>query len=206
MDKVWRSKAREILARTVPDRPYAKNIEKQVFNWTVETFLDYFPYRSKKNIDDPNPENPVSWDNHHFRKWYWNKIVNINAELKRRNELRVAVSLKVTGDMVCVNFTLVPQLVYRLIHLKDIKSTDITKLTPDQLWPDGPYSKALYKCKTNELQRERGKMNEDGYEGMFKCRKCKGKKIHYYQLQTRSADEPMTTYFTCTTCGQKWKG
>ena len=31
------------------------------------------------------------------------------------------------------------------------------------------------------------------------------KKCTYYQLQTRSADEPMTTFITCLNCNNKWK-
>ncbi|OQS54859.1 TFIIS [Ecytonucleospora hepatopenaei] len=40
---------------------------------------------------------------------------------------------------------------------------------------------------------------------MFKCSKCKQNKCTYYQMQTRSCDEPMTTFVTCTTCGNCWK-
>lgn len=40
---------------------------------------------------------------------------------------------------------------------------------------------------------------------MFQCGKCKQKKCTYYQLQTRSCDEPMTTFVTCTVCNNKWK-
>jgi len=39
----------------------------------------------------------------------------------------------------------------------------------------------------------------------FNCRKCKSNQCTYYQLQTRSADEPMTTYVTCINCGNRWK-
>lgn len=39
----------------------------------------------------------------------------------------------------------------------------------------------------------------------FTCGKCKSKECTYYQLQTRSADEPMTTFVTCTKCGNRWK-
>jgi DNA-directed RNA polymerase subunit M/transcription elongation factor TFIIS len=38
------------------------------------------------------------------------------------------------------------------------------------------------------------------------CSSCKKtSKCHYYQLQTRSADEPMTTFVTCLECDRRWK-
>jgi transcription elongation factor S-II len=40
---------------------------------------------------------------------------------------------------------------------------------------------------------------------MFRCGKCGQRKCCYYQLQTRSADEPMTTFITCVPCGNRWK-
>ena len=39
----------------------------------------------------------------------------------------------------------------------------------------------------------------------FRCRNCKSNECTYYQLQTRSADEPMTTFVTCINCGNKWR-
>ena len=40
---------------------------------------------------------------------------------------------------------------------------------------------------------------------MFTCRKCKSKRCTYYELQTRSADEPATIFVTCLDCGKNWK-
>lgn len=38
------------------------------------------------------------------------------------------------------------------------------------------------------------------------CSGCKKKsKCDYYQMQTRSADEPMTTFVTCLECDRQWK-
>ena len=39
----------------------------------------------------------------------------------------------------------------------------------------------------------------------FTCRICKSKECTYYQMQTRSADEPMTTFVTCINCNNRWK-
>ena len=40
----------------------------------------------------------------------------------------------------------------------------------------------------------------------FYCSACKKKtKCDYYQMQTRSADEPMTTFVTCLECDRRWK-
>jgi transcription elongation factor S-II len=39
----------------------------------------------------------------------------------------------------------------------------------------------------------------------LKCGRCGQKKVSYTQAQTRSADEPMTTFCECTVCGNRWK-
>ncbi len=39
----------------------------------------------------------------------------------------------------------------------------------------------------------------------FQCYKCKSRKCLYTQVQTRSADEPMTTRVKCLHCGNGWK-
>ncbi|CDP13893.1 unnamed protein product [Coffea canephora] len=39
----------------------------------------------------------------------------------------------------------------------------------------------------------------------FKCGRCGKRETTYYQLQTRSADEPMTTFVTCVNCNNHWK-
>lgn len=37
------------------------------------------------------------------------------------------------------------------------------------------------------------------------CDVCKEQKVSFSQAQTRSADEPMTTFCECTVCGHRWK-
>ena len=56
------------------------------------------------------------------------------------------------------------------------------------------------------------KRKTDNYEkraavttDQFVCGKCKMRKCTYSQAQTRSADEPMTTFVTCLGCGHRWR-
>jgi len=39
----------------------------------------------------------------------------------------------------------------------------------------------------------------------YHCNKCNNNKTIYFQRQTRSADEPMTTFVTCVVCQNRWK-
>ncbi|KAI9284539.1 transcription elongation factor S-II [Umbelopsis sp. AD052] len=55
------------------------------------------------------------------------------------------------------------------------------------------------------LFNARGAGSAQAETDMFMCGKCKGRKTTYFQMQTRSADEPMTTFVTCVLCGNRWK-
>jgi transcription elongation factor S-II len=62
----------------------------------------------------------------------------------------------------------------------------------------------------DKLQQENMKnaqvpMAERSISDALKCGKCGQKKVSYSQAQTRSADEPMTTFCECTVCGNRWK-
>jgi len=48
-------------------------------------------------------------------------------------------------------------------------------------------------------------MAQKSISDSLQCSKCKQKKVSYSQAQTRSADEPMTTFCECTVCGHRWK-
>lgn len=83
-----------------------------------------------------------------------------------------------------------------------IKSKDLAFMTPQELKPE------LWK----ELIDAKTKRDKNEFEGEieaatdeFKCFKCGKRKCTYYQLQLRSADEPMTTFVTCLNCGNRWK-
>lgn len=85
---------------------------------------------------------------------------------------------------------------------KEVKAQDIASLTHIELKPE--QWKYLIESKR---KRDESKFtgNITATTDNFTCRKCKSQKCSYYQLQTRSADEPMTTYVDCLNCGNRWK-
>ena len=88
---------------------------------------------------------------------------------------------------------------------KKVKSKDVIDMRPDDLWPDGPYAKTIEKRIVREMRKAYLANEAKNQEGFFTCARCKSKKTSYYQLQTRSADEPMTTFVTCHQCDRNWK-
>ncbi|XP_041758174.1 transcription elongation factor A protein 3 isoform X5 [Coregonus clupeaformis] len=59
---------------------------------------------------------------------------------------------------------------------------------------------------TKEAIREHQLSKTSGtISDLFQCGKCGKKNCTYNQMQTRSADEPMTTFVLCNECGNRWK-
>jgi transcription elongation factor S-II len=123
-----------------------------------------------------------SWENRLFRWRYKMKVLNLAAELKRSD-----------GSLA------------QRISSKELEAKNLARYPAEVLDPDGPVSRTLFKLKAKELAYEAEKAKKEDYEGLFKCGRCKGKKTTYYQMQTRSADEPMTTFVTCLGCANRWK-
>jgi transcription elongation factor S-II len=60
-----------------------------------------------------------------------------------------------------------------------------------------------YALKREEIQKSVGVTPASG--GSFICRKCKKERTSFYQMQTRSSDEPMTVFINCLDCGFRWR-
>ncbi|KAL2063365.1 hypothetical protein VTL71DRAFT_5170 [Oculimacula yallundae] len=61
------------------------------------------------------------------------------------------------------------------------------------------------KLQADNMKKAQVPMAEKSVSDALKCGKCGQKKVSYSQAQTRSADEPMTTFCECTICGNRWK-
>lgn len=191
MNHALREYTRQAFARELGTGVSVKNAEISVLNWTVQS-------ARRQNLD-------AAWENPKFRHLYKTKVSSLLIEM-RRPASTVAVSLVPTGSGVAVSLGVVNQLVRRL-QTKELDVKNLAKYPAEVLWPGGPWAAAMMKARQKDLDREALKAKEDeAYAGMFTCRKCKKMKVTYTQAQTRSADEPMTTFFCCLSCGNRWKG
>uniref|UniRef100_A0A8B9JK24 Transcription elongation factor A protein 3-like n=1 Tax=Astyanax mexicanus TaxID=7994 RepID=A0A8B9JK24_ASTMX len=85
------------------------------------------------------------------------------------------------------------------IDLRRIATMTAEEMASDEL-------KQLRNVMTQEAIREHQMAKTGGTTtDLLQCGKCKKKNCTYNQVQTRSADEPMTTFVLCNECGNRWK-
>lgn len=80
-----------------------------------------------------------------------------------------------------------------------INPSYVAFLSPAQIHPE----KWSYVIKKKEYIEQRE--NNIAYSDAYKCRKCGESKSKITQAQTRSADEPMTTFVVCLVCHNTFK-
>lgn len=117
------------------------------------------------------------WDNPYFVQLYIDRLKSIYINLKNKDLL-----LKLQTDDIT------PQILAFMTHQE--MNEDIWRTLLEQ-----------------KMKRDANKFtnNIQASTDMFTCRKCKSKRCTYYELQTRSADEPATIFVTCLDCGKNWK-
>jgi DNA-directed RNA polymerase subunit M/transcription elongation factor TFIIS len=122
-----------------------------------------------------------SWQDYHFVNTYRHKFLDIHKNLQRS-----------------------PTLKKHLLERK-LKPKDVLELEPNELHPGGPWDTMMTEKIHKDIRKQALAKEAMNQEGFFTCGRCKSKKTTYYQLQTRSADEPMTTFVSCLSCGKNWK-
>jgi len=77
----------------------------------------------------------------------------------------------------------------------------ISRMTAYEMYPE-MWEKLSDKMLIREQKILEG--NKSRATDRFKCKRCSKRECTYYELQTRSADEPMTCFINCLNCGARW--
>lgn len=123
-----------------------------------------------------------------------------NTPLKWSNNVFTCIYSRIARKVLAnISYTPNSEIFKNRILTGDVDPYEIATFTRENMYPE-----LWSEIKINVLKKYISKQEEVA-DGMFTCNACKSKKTVYYQMQTRSADEPMTTYVTCTNCNKKWK-
>ncbi|ABU43713.1 hypothetical protein AR158_C167L [Paramecium bursaria Chlorella virus AR158] len=124
----------------------------------------------------------LKWDNFTFRNRYTQKILSVRYNIGLRRDLLDKMK---TGETSIKNFV-------------NAKPWEICPEKWEKAFEDAA-KKALRFTDASAMDPK------DMPDGMLQCGKCKSRKTSYYELQTRSSDEPMTVFAKCHACGARWK-
>ena len=179
---VSRTNALTMFAEHINNESRCKNLEISIYNWATtqndQTTKNEIRKKSKKKINDKDFR--IKEVDMIYRKKVRSIFMNLTNE---KNPLKANIN-----DGV--------------IKVKDIPTMKPHELYP-KIWEDSFFNIARKEWHFLTLQ-EKMKKNEI-IDGAFTCKRCKSKQTTHYSIQTRSADEPMTTYVTCKNCSCVWK-
>ena len=129
--------------------------------------------------------------NHVARSWKSAIFIEIYREIVR------SVFSNIHPDSPVKNRRLLTRVIEGEFPLYTIPSMTSYEMFPEK-W---------FELRDKQLQREQKILegNKSRATDQFKCRRCLKRECTYYELQTRSADEPMTIFITCLNCGKEWR-
>lgn len=119
----------------------------------------------------------ANWSNKYFNQLYKNRARSIWNNLK-------------------TNTIFLEQLKKKELSIKHLEQITHQEINPE-VW-----EKLIEEKKKRDINKYE---NREKIDSEFKCRKCKSNNCSHYQMQTRSADEPMTTFVNCMDCGNRWR-
>ena len=91
---------------------------------------------------------------------------------------------------------------YTRYRAGEITFKDISEMDTYQLFEER-WKESFMQQQVREKRQLEG--NKSMATDQFLCMRCHKRECTYYEMQTRSADEPMTIFITCLNCGKHWR-
>lgn len=123
------------------------------------------------------------WSNNLFKDFYLTKILMIYSNVKKNSYIKN------------INF------IERIVK-NEINPEKICYLNVCDIFPENWKELLDLKIKRDKIKYD---LKPEAMTDVFKCRKCGSRSCSYYEIQTRSADEPMTQFINCLDCGNRWR-
>jgi len=111
-----------------------------------------------------------------------------------------AIMRRVVGNLDPTSYVKNNSLWGRLMN-NEVTVEELTAKNYYELFPENWKTLVDYQAKKERIQLE-GDFSRATDKWL--CNGCKMRKCTYYELQTRSADEPMTIFIQCLNCGKRW--
>lgn len=91
---------------------------------------------------------------------------------------------------------------YDRLREGEFKPHDVPFMSVSELYPEkwGEMIEMGIKREAKMLEVDKSMATD-----MFRCTRCGKRQCTYYEMQTRSADEPMTQFIRCLNCGKQWR-
>lgn len=111
------------------------------------------------------------------------------------------ISKRTITNLIPNSYVNNPRLLERLKD-DEFKPHAIAFMNYGELYPEKwrPLMEQQLKRETKLLEG-----NKDMATDQFRCNRCNKRQCTYYEMQTRSADEPMTIFVRCLNCGKQWR-
>lgn len=136
------------------------------------------------SIDDASKRNVLrNWENPSFKHIYMATVRRTMNNMSPKTYVK--------------NLRLLERLKDEEFPVQQIPFMTFDELCPDH-WRN--HIDTRLKRETRLLEGDKS-MATDAY----KCSKCQKRQCVTYELQTRSADEPMTLFVYCLNCGKQWR-
>lgn len=172
-------------------------IEKKIRNDTINKFI-----KLMDNITKNFKKKPTAKIKKKISKLIEDGIFEFSEKYVEKNDIPYLINSiyenKIDELYNCLSNKENNIILKRLFDNK-IKPNEIAFFSPEKLMPE-KYEKII---KKKELL-EYNKSKKSGTDA-FKCSKCKSKNCDVTTKQTRSGDEPMTTFVSCLECGHVFK-